>query len=62
MIDSPQILVVDDDQAVAESIRDGLLASGYQVPALAATKAEAIRLAGQLRPGLVLMDIILKDG
>jgi len=53
------ILIVEDEAFVAESIRRQLTSLGYGVPAVATTGEEAIRKAEDLRPDLVLMDIDL---
>jgi len=57
----PSILVVENEFLTALSIKDNLLQSGYQVPAIASSGAEAIRLAAEMQPDLILMDIAL-DG
>lgn len=57
----PRILVVEDEQIVAASLRKRLESLGYEVPALASGGLEAIQQAEALRPDLVLMDIRL-DG
>ncbi len=59
-MDAPRILVVDDERIVAASLRKRLGSLGYDVPALAHSGEEAIELARQLRPDLVLMDIRLE--
>jgi two-component system, cell cycle sensor histidine kinase and response regulator CckA len=55
-----QILVVEDESIIAEDIQDGLKRLGYAVSAVAYSGEEAIRKAGETRPDLVLMDIVLK--
>ncbi|MCS6291338.1 MAG: response regulator [Nitrospira sp.] len=55
-----KILVVDDEVVVAEDIRRQLRALGYLVVGVVASGDEAVRLAGEHRPDLVLMDIKLK--
>jgi signal transduction histidine kinase len=55
------ILVVEDEGLVALDIKTTLERLGYAVPALASTGSEAIRVAGEVRLDLALMDIILKD-
>ena len=55
----PTILVVEDEAIVARDIRMLLLGLGYQPVARAASAEEAVALAGQWRPDLVLMDINL---
>lgn len=56
----PSIVIVDDEQIVALDIRRTLERLGYAVPAMAADGEEAVRMAGELRPDLVLMDIRLR--
>lgn len=55
-----KILVVDDDQLLRRSLAYRLKAEGYTVTT-AATSAEALALAGQNQPDLVLLDIGLPD-
>ncbi len=54
-----KIVVVEDEQLVADDLRETLEMIGYSVPALAATGEDAIRIAASLHPDLVLMDIRL---
>ncbi len=54
-----KIFVVDDDNMVALSIKFSLHVLGYGVSGSASTGTEAIRLAGETEPDLVLMDIEL---
>jgi CheY-like chemotaxis protein len=57
------ILVVEDEAIVALDIQSRLRHLGYAVPVLASTGREAIRLAGEAHPDLILMDIRLRgDG
>jgi DNA-binding NarL/FixJ family response regulator len=58
---APRILVVEDEFLTALNIKEDLSLSGYEVPALAKNGEEAIRLASELQPDLILMDILL-DG
>jgi AmiR/NasT family two-component response regulator len=55
-----RILVVEDEFIIAMDINRTLLELGYEVVAIASTGEEAVRLSGELRPEVVLMDIILK--
>ncbi len=55
----PRILIVEDEVVVAMDLRQQVLALGYEPVAETRTGEEAILLAGQLRPDLVLMDINL---
>ena len=52
------ILVIEDDEKSRRLVRDILEHEGYQV-ALAATGPEGLRLAQELEPRLVVMDIQL---
>jgi PAS domain S-box-containing protein len=54
------ILVVEDERVVARDIQRNLSDLGYSVPATAATAEQAILLASERRPDLVLMDIQIK--
>lgn len=55
-----QILVVEDEGIVARDIREALENLGYSVPAISSSGQDAIALASEIRPDLVLMDIRLK--
>jgi two-component system cell cycle sensor histidine kinase/response regulator CckA len=55
-----RILVVEDEPLIADDIQRTLTALGYDVPLTVATGREAVAAAGELRPGLVLMDIKLR--
>ena len=55
-----KVLIVDDEVVVAEDIRRQLRSLGYTVVGVASSGADAIRLAGEHRPELILMDIKLK--
>lgn len=55
-----KILVVEDEGIIAMDIRTQLEDFGYEVVATAFSGGQAITLAEQHRPDLVLMDIVLK--
>lgn len=55
-----RILVVEDDGIIAFDIMARLAEFGYGDVAVAATGADAIRQAEEIRPDLVFMDITLK--
>jgi len=59
-MDSPRILVVEDEGIIAQDIKNCLEGLGYIVPEVVFTGREAIQRAAELRPDLVLMDIVLK--
>jgi DNA-binding response OmpR family regulator len=52
------ILVVEDEQAIAEAVRARLMAEGYRV-VVAADGPEGIRAARAERPDLVVLDLML---
>jgi PAS domain S-box-containing protein len=54
------ILVVEDETIVARDVATRLSRRGYAVCGIAATADEAVALAGERKPDLVLMDIMLK--
>ncbi|MEM7580563.1 MAG: ATP-binding protein [Mastigocoleus sp.] len=54
-----KILIVEDEQIIAEDIRETLEDIGYQVVGTVSTGEDAIPLAASSRPHLVLMDILL---
>jgi PAS domain S-box-containing protein len=58
----PNILVVEDQRAVAGALRMRLRGLGYDVLGIAKDGNEAIEKARELRPDLILMDIRLGDG
>ncbi len=55
-----KILVVEDERIVAKDIQNSLKMLGYDVPAIASSGEEAIEKAKEVRPDIVLMDIVLK--
>src|SRR5262249_20774064 len=59
---APRILIVEDEGIVAKDIEIRLTRQGYRVVGVAESADDAVRLAGELRPCLILMDIRLKGG
>lgn len=57
-----RILVVEDEGIIAKDIQSTLEKLGYEVPAVAVVGEEAIEKSVELRPDLVLMDIVLWGG
>ena len=53
------VLIVDDNSLFVEAARDRLQEGGLRVVGVAATSAEALRRAEELRPEVVLVDIML---
>ena len=56
-----QILIVEDERIVAQDIRVTLVNLGYSVAAVVSSGEAAIEKAEELRPDLVLMDIVLRE-
>jgi DNA-binding response OmpR family regulator len=52
------VLVVDDEEAIAEAVRARLQSEGFQV-AVAGDGPDAIALCEQIRPDLVVLDLML---
>ncbi len=57
-----RILVVEDDHVVARDIQHQLTRIGYRVIGCTSLGEEAVRLALESHPDLVLMDIRLEGG
>ncbi|MFO8063136.1 MAG: histidine kinase dimerization/phosphoacceptor domain -containing protein [Spirochaetia bacterium] len=55
-----RILIVEDEELVAENVRERVEGLGYVVTGTASTGAEAVRLAVATSPDVVLMDIRLE--
>jgi two-component system, response regulator PdtaR len=55
-----RILIVEDECIIAIDLQNSLESLGYDVPAVAASGEEAIRLAAEFQPDLMLMDIVLE--
>lgn len=55
-----KILVVEDEWLVAQGIKESLQDLGYEVVGLTASGEEALRLAAETPPDLVVMDILLQ--
>jgi two-component system response regulator LytT len=55
------ILIVEDESIVAKDIQHSLKKLGYTVVGICSTGEDAIQKAEELKPDLVLMDIMLKD-
>jgi light-regulated signal transduction histidine kinase (bacteriophytochrome) len=57
-----RILIVEDEAIVAQNLRETLVKLGYAVAGMARNGEDALRLARERRPDVVLMDIRLADG
>jgi len=58
----PRILVVEDEYVLATFLCDELVLFGYEPVGPVATQRDAVRLAVEAHPDLVLMDIRLAEG
>ena len=56
------VLIVDDNEVVAQAIADGVRLAGYTVCGTAATAEQALGLMRRHRPRLALIDVDLGDG
>ncbi|MBN3837322.1 response regulator [Burkholderia sp. Ac-20344] len=61
MLDTQRILIVDDDATTRESLTAALTTFGAAV-AIASTGREALAVAADLRPTVVLSDLAMPDG
>jgi len=57
-----EVLIVEDDQLVAEAIADGVRLVGHEVCGIAATAERALVLARLTRPRLAIIDVDLGAG
>ncbi len=55
-----RILIVEDEALIGADLKGQVLHFGYEVAGLAVSGPEAIRLAEETRPDLLLMDVRLK--
>ncbi len=55
-----RILIVEDEKIIAEDIKSTLLKFNYEVPEIVASGEIAIRKAEELKPDLILMDIMIE--
>jgi DNA-binding response OmpR family regulator len=53
-----KLLIVDDEVAILEALTDILSVEGYEV-ATAANGAEGLKRAGEERPDLILLDLMM---
>jgi two-component system, OmpR family, response regulator RegX3 len=56
-----KVLLVEDEQSIAEPFAQALERNGFS-PTIAATASDALRLAGEIEPDVVLLDLTLPDG
>jgi CheY-like chemotaxis protein len=56
------VLIIEDEPLIAMDIEDIVTRLGHRVTGVARTRTEAVRLAENDRPGIILADIQLADG
>lgn len=58
-----KILIIEDEQAIADAMKMGLVESGYEAQ-VAYDGEEGLNKAKELKPNLILLDLLLpkKDG
>ncbi len=61
MVSPPHLLLIEDDDAVAHSLRDGLEREGYSV-AWTTKGSEGVRMARDHSAQLIILDVRLPDG
>lgn len=61
-LECTKILIVEDERIVALDLKQTLIALGYHVVGMAASKEDAVRLTMSYQPDLILMDINLGPG
>ncbi|HEY0835969.1 MAG TPA: response regulator [Azospirillum sp.] len=57
-----RVIVVDDEPAVAQAVKDTVEDLGHTVCGIAHSEEDALRLAGRERPDIALMDVRLGAG
>ena len=57
-----RVMIIEDEMLIATDLKYLVTSLGHTVTGIARTRAEAVKLAEQDRPGLVLSDIHLADG
>jgi DNA-binding response OmpR family regulator len=55
------VLLVEDEQSIAEPFAQALERNGF-APVIAASASDALRLADEIEPDVVLLDLTLPDG
>ena len=58
--DPPRILIAEDEQIVAADMRERLMGLGYSVSAVIGSGEDAVALATETSPDLLIVDIVLQ--
>ncbi len=56
-----RVLLVEDERSIAEPFAQALARNGF-VPSIAGSASEALRLARETNPDVILLDLLLPDG
>lgn len=56
------VLIIEDEPIIAADIEELVTDLGHSVDNIAATHTDAVKMAGEKKPGIVLADIQLADG
>ena len=59
-MESKTILIVEDEKIIAEDIKNIIIKFNYKVPAIVTSGEQAIQKAKELKPDLILMDIVIE--
>lgn len=59
-INNIKILIVEDELLIAKNLSQKLEKLGYKIADIVSSGADAINRAGELKPDLILMDIVIK--
>ncbi|MDA3814312.1 MAG: response regulator [Candidatus Cloacimonetes bacterium] len=59
-MESKTILIVEDEKIIAEDIKNTLLKFKYKIPEIISSGEKAIQKAKELKPDLILMDIMIE--
>ncbi len=57
-----RILIVQDRETVSDDLTECLRRSGYEAIAMVASRDEAVRKAEDIRPDMLLIDVVLRGG
>jgi len=61
MLESNQVLIVEDERAIAEDLKDILEDNGYEVVGIAHSYSKAVHLLKKNKVDIAILDIALKD-
>jgi CheY-like chemotaxis protein len=56
------VLIIEDEPIIAADIEELVESLGHSVDGIAATRTDAVKMAGDRKPGIVLADVQLADG